>query len=244
MITEQHSSARSCTAFQTSMDDFQPSTRITGNNARGNKRRIGHSKRSSVDPVDDGPKKKRKDVEDRGPTVDSEAMPSLPGANSFFHNQRVGSKGIKGKIQDAVENGELLQITQAQFDAFLELAATQDPDRPFIEQMRKQHVKILPNLTWLLLTDRNLLLYGIGSKQRLLRELVHSFLTGEDVIEINAPLGNNALAPPPVGEQQVIKALLSHIERTVLKNKNVEACGLSLENRAQVVAGNNMTNIF
>jgi hypothetical protein len=222
------------------MGDFNPATRATSHNARGHKRRIGQSKRSSYDPAEDVPVKKRwdkADVPNVPDAVEAEYMPSLVGASSFFRHQRQGAKGIRGKVHDAAQNGELLQISQQQYDFFLELAAVGYPDFAAIEELSRIHGKQLHNLAWLLLTDSNVLLYGIGNKQKLIKELVHTFLEGEDVIEVSTQHNSSAATPAPTPEQ-LIKSILGHIERTVLKNKTLDGAGLSLENRAQIVAGN------
>jgi hypothetical protein len=99
------------------------------------------------------------------------------------------------------------------------------------------HGKQLHNIAWLLLTDSNVMLYGIGNKQKLLKELVHTFLEGEDVIEVSTQHNSSVATPAPTPEQ-LIKSILGHIERTVLKNKTIEGAGLSLENRVRIVAGN------
>lgn len=221
---------------------YLPATRATGNNARGHKRRIGHSKRSSHDPDEETlAKKKRPETAEnlrKAVPEESDMMPSLAGASSFFRNQRVGSKGIKVKIHDAVQNGEILQITTQQYNSFLDVASAVDPNRQHVEYLSNQHANQLHNLMWLLLTGHNALIYGTGSKQKLIKLLVHDYIAGEDVIEVNAPMPTSTGAPTSTaGEQQIVKTLLSHIERTVLKTKNVEACGWCLERRAEIVSG-------
>jgi hypothetical protein len=212
-------------------EDFHPATRATSHNAHGHKRRIGHSKKSSIDSDDSPPHKKEKKVDIPKQQAES-CVPSLSGASTFFHNQRVGAKGIRSKIKEA-ESAELLHISHQQFSAFLDLAAVADPNNAFIEQLNTYHRKELHRLAWLLLADHNVLLYGIGNKCPLIKDLVESFLNGEDVIEVGMP-SHNTIAP---AEQQMVKSLLEHIEKTVLKNRFVDTCALSWPKRAELIAG-------
>lgn len=219
------------------MDNNQPATRITGNNAKGSKRRIGKSKRSSLDREEDGPRKRRTAPVDRQVVADeSSLLPTLPGASALFQSQRAGVKGIRVKIREAETSGEVLAISQQQFDSFLALASTQDPNRPFIEQLYQWQSKELHRLSWLLLCNHNILLYGVGNKTHLLHELVQNYLLGEDVIEIKLP-NVSSTASTVINAEQAIKSIMAHIETVVLKHRITEECTQHLPHRAALLAG-------
>jgi sugar diacid utilization regulator len=185
-----------------------------------------------VDSDDDSPPQKKEKKAELQRQQAKSCVPALAGASTFFHDQRVGAKGIRSKIKEA-ENAELLHISHQQFSAFMDLAAVADPNNDFLEKLNSDHRKELHRLAWLLLSDNNVLLYGIGNKRPLIKELVESFLEGEDVLEVGLP-SYNTIAPV---EQQMVKSLLEHIEKVVLKNRFVDTLTLSWPKRAELVAG-------
>lgn len=218
------------------MENYNPSTRSTSNNARGHKRRIGSSKQSSADP--DAPmeaKKTKKMKPDESEPAAISCLPTLPGAGSFFQSQKAGSKGMRVKIQTALYTGEVMQVSEEDYHTFYDSTRYNDPNQAYLSDTLKFHETNNVNIAWTLLSDCNVLMFGLGSKKKVIQDLVATWLNGEDVIEINGS-GSGILGANQA--DKYIKALMSHINRTVLKNKGtLEGCTINLVQQAKLLAG-------
>ena len=215
------------------MDEYNPSSRVTANDARGRKRRTGNSKRSSEEPSISGKCSKRKD-QDVGELPSNSIMPVLPGTSSFFHSQKVGFKGIRVKLKEAELTREQLEISRKQYELFLDLSQVCDTNISFIKRNYYEQEKHMHSVAWHLLSDENVLLYGVGSKSYIIKGLVQNFLIGEDVIEIGE---STRQLMALTGEYQVIKSLLSYISRNILKYSFQDSSNVSLVNQTHLLAG-------
>lgn len=223
------------------MNEFNPSTRATSSNARGHKRRTGSSKRSSFDPdeVQQAPQKKQKangTVSDDDPATS--CLPTLPGAGVFFKNQKAGSKGMRMKLQTALSSGEVLQVSDADYQLFYETTRLNDPNCEYVKKLLDQYNELNKNLMWSLLSDCNILLIGLGSKRKLVGNFVVSMLDGEDVVEIDG--SGNSTGTTNYGEKY-IKVLMNHISKSVLKNKgSLDSWSINLIQQATILSGTNI----
>ena len=217
------------------MEDYNPSSRSTSNNARGHKRRIGSSKQSSVDPDAPVEKKTKKVKLDDSEPASVSCLPTLPGAGSFFQNQKAGSKGMRVKIQTALQSGEVMQVSEEDYRTFYDSTRYNDPNQMHVSETLKHNEKSNESTAWTLLSDSNVLMFGLGSKKKVIQDLVHNWLDGEDVIEINGSGGGSSAAS--LGDKY-IKALMSHINKTVLKNKGaLEGCTINLVQQSKLLSG-------
>ena len=214
------------------MNDFNPATRITGNNARGNKRRIGHSKKSSLDASEtkENPKKK---VAVELPESAS-CLPTLPGANSFFQNQKRGTKGIRGKVKSVEFTGENLRVGNEDYSTFVDHTSIADPNNKYVDQLVSYHESRHHNQAWLLLLKHNVLVYGLGCKRGLLKNIIHAHLQGEDVIELQG--GKVASQSSSAGDKNV-KLLLEHICKTILRIRDIDTLTVTLQNQTKLICG-------
>ncbi len=217
------------------MEDYNPSTRSTSNNARGHKRRIGSSKQSSVDPDAAVEKKTKKTKSDENEPASVSCLPTLPGAGSFFQNQKAGSKGMRVKIQTALHSGEVMQVSEEDYRTFYDSTRYNDPNQIYVSEALKHHEKNNESTAWTLLSDSNVLMFGLGSKKKVIQDLVRNWLDGEDVIEINGSGDGSSAAS--LGDKY-IKALMNHINKTVLKNKGaLEGCTTNLVQQTKLLSG-------
>ena len=218
------------------MDEYNPSSRSTSNNARGQKRRVGSSKRSSYDPdAEEQTKRNRKVADVQIVEPSASCLPTLPGANVFFQNQKVGSKGMRVKVQKALHSGEVLQVSEEDYRTFYESTKNNDPNHTYLADIMKKYAKESVFHAWTGLSDCNLLFYGLGSKQSLIQNIVTTWLDGEDVIEID---GSGSPGSSSSQGDKYIKALIGHINKTVLKNKGgLETCSINLVQQTILLTG-------
>ncbi|KAJ1426737.1 origin recognition complex subunit 2-domain-containing protein [Ochromonadaceae sp. CCMP2298] len=218
------------------MEDYAPATRVTGNNAKGNKRRIGKGKKSSLDDADLKPKaKKRKSSAEDGASgkQPASALPTTSGASAFFRNQERGSKGLRRNIQEAAASGEDLRITREMYKGFYEEAREHDPNNVYTDRIASDFAAKNLDRLWTLLSRHNVLVYGLGDKRRLMQSFAQEVLAGEDVVELEGDMkggvGNTG------GGDRGVKALLGHIGKHVLQKRDPGAVTCSMQSHTRLI---------
>jgi hypothetical protein len=214
------------------MEDFDPSTRAIGNNAKGAKRRIGKSKKSSLDDADLKPKAKQRKTSKEDGAEQASVLPTNSGAAAFFRNQDRGSKGIRRIVQEETVSSEDLRISKEVYKGFYEEAGEFDPNKAYTDKIASDFDDKSLGHMWALLSKHNVLLYGLGNKRRLMQRFAQEMLSGEDVIELDCSAAGSG--------ERCVKALLAHIGKTVLKKKKMGDAGAvtcSLHSHTRVICG-------
>ena len=153
------------------------------------------------------------------PTVISESI--LPGVDRLFHVQR-GSSGIYKFSKERKPKRTLSLHLKLSFEKH-ELFDSKIKDKMNTEKLRadsllKTHIhENASKWCWLLCCDFNLLLFGLGSKQKLMETFFSQYLNGEDVLEIDAPLHTSAT----VNSERLIRELLGTISDSILQLKDI-----------------------
>lgn len=130
-----------------------------------------------------------------------------------------------------------MQVSFEDYEVFCNSTKQSDPNGVHFKAIERLQESQNPNKLWLLLSDHNVLLYGLGCKRRVIESLVTSCLQGEDVVELNVANAGSS-SSGAVGNDRCIKELLSHITHTVLKHKgSLEACSVSLVHQTRILAG-------
>eukprot|EP01038_Epipyxis_sp_PR26KG_P005098 gene5098-7107_t len=217
-------------------------SRPIAQNAKGSKRRITKSKRSSLASDDDErdengkvipqrPKKSKLNQDDELDKINDLNMISqedvIPGAKSYFRTLKgTNSQGIRNNIKKyenhhewlvPVEDIPYLHSFEQKYRKFDNI--DQDLTDRYIDSNGRQWL-------WSLITGLNLLLYGVGSKNKLLKKFATRFLNNEDVIYVEGSTDddNNATTRP----NKTIKSLLDLITTNVLHQKDLNSRGTNL----------------
>lgn len=226
------------------MIEFNPSTKIISETAKGKKRKIGHSKRCSFQGDDNNNEnnisnynyKKRNEKKTSSPsTVYSNLHDDncLLSTIAFFKNQKYGNRMIRknsntilyhkdvhnynvdGDDDDANDDAQLqkkqqqqhkqkqqqqqqqhdvqisiknnLQITKDIYNIFSSFN-NEFEDKSNLNHyiLRKYQSKFKLWCWYLIATEHNLLLYGIGCKKLIINNFIKKYLLNEDVIEFNS----------------------------------------------------------
>lgn len=215
-------------------DMFLMATRAPGKNAKGHNRRVSKGKRSSAandeeeGAVPDPPGRKKRTADARdGSAVGITGKPSglaiLGGAETLFHAQRVGSKGVRASIKKHSQRSAITP-SRVELDAFERLVSQFDPLTAPREALFKAHLRRAYMWLWQLQLNFSVLLYGVGSKVRLLNTFAKDYLSGEDVIMLDGS-----------GSGKPVKLLLDTIAEEVLKLPHLGSACLSLDTYADCV---------
>jgi len=147
---------------------------------------------------------------------------------------------MRVKVQKALHSGELLQVSEEDYRTFYECTRNNDPNQVHIAEILKYYEKEGVSRAWTALSDSNMLFFGLGSKKKLIHNLVTTCFDGEDVIEID---GSGSPGSSSSQGEKYIKALIGHINKTVLKNKGgLDTCTLHLVQQTVLLTG--MVDVF
>ena len=228
-------------------------TRKVGKNARGVTRRVGKGKRCSGDTSEFNPRIKKARNDETDPKFEGNKIePSvcadssqLPGAYRYFESQRVGSKGIRQQIKAKASLGEGLEVTHAEYIHYITQVKYLNPSQPALHNLRSLQLKSMTKSLWLSLVHHNILLYGLGNKKEFMREIMHSCLHGEDVLELDgsAPTQTSStIGNVSVSGDRCIRSLLLTLASAVLRIKDLPSYCAHLPSLSQLISGNEFDN--
>jgi hypothetical protein len=140
---------------------------------------------------------------------------ALPGAKQFFDNQKKGAKGIKLAKETHSKRRNLIP-TNSELEEFSKTGQKLDPNISTRRERMKFYESLFINWLWLLQLNYNLLLYGVGSKTKLLRHFVDTHLNGEDVLMISGFSAASKDNTSALAGEKVVKSLLETIAKKVL----------------------------
>ena len=177
-------------------------TRAIGKTAKGRNRRIGKGKTSSSsanfhsdddnsnnnnddddDNDNDNNNKNKNDNQCKAPTKDaapdlSRDASILPGALKCFKDQKTGKKGLNNKLK-VYSKSSSLRISRKDYNAFNAKSSQIDANAETLDLITKNTIASSHKWLWLMANGHNLLLYGLGSKRKLVDAFVREKLTGE-----------------------------------------------------------------
>jgi hypothetical protein len=219
-----------------------PATKRIGTSAKGANRRVGRGKKSSLDSSEVtkfDKKAKSSESNSRQSEATSNAfLPTLAGTNKFFNDQKLGFRGgVKRKVQEAVINGENLQVYTGDYESFCEFNQQNDPNVVFLNQIASQVEGSIVRNIWKLLSDNNVLIYGVGDKDVYVQNMVQTYLVGEDVLELNQTRLCNSADSASISGESFVKALLAYISKHILKYKDLSLVAYHLVHQTQLIAG-------
>lgn len=151
---------------------------------------------------------------------------ALPGAKQFFDNQKKGAKGIRLAKQAHSKRRSLIP-TNSEFSEFTKTTQKLDPNISTRHERMKFYESLFLNWLWLLQLNYNILLYGVGSKTKLLKHFVSTHLIGEDVLMISGcSIGSKDNKIVLTGDK-IIKSLLETIAKKVLNVNESSSINIS-----------------
>lgn len=216
--------------------DFTMATRAPGKNARGQNRRVGKGKKCSASETDAAanpvPRKKGLAAVDSN-TMEladkSRGLAILPGAETLFRAQRLGSKGLRVASKKHSQRSSIMP-SKVELDAFEASLDLLDPLASDRDQLLRGYMKGAHAWLWQLQLNFSVLLFGVGCKAKLLQAFCKDYLVGEDVLMLDGRADGSA-----GGGSRAVKALLHTISDAVLKQPHLGSACLTLDNYAQVV---------
>ena len=212
--------------------DLNVASRAPSRNARGHRRVLGKSKRSSVfgDKDEDQKKQsKKKKGDDGDAAAGSASLPSVAGADSLFRAQRKGSRGLKEASRKHAQRSDLMPSKDALKD-FERRLASNDPLVPHRGDLSRVYLADWNHWLWYMQLSFNLLFFGVGSKRQLVSDFCSKRLDGEDVLSIDG-----ARQDLMGGSSRTIKALLEAICSVVLKQPLLGAACQSVDSHVSAV---------
>ena len=216
-------------------------TRAPGKNAKGRDRKLGKGKRASAnDEVVDNerPKSRAKKADMNAEAATNQIAPltgkgsthpMLAGAETLFRAQRVGSKGLKDASRRHSQRSAIMP-SDSEFRAFTQSLDDVDPIAEDKEVLLKCHLKNEFDWLWRIQLNFNLLLYGVGCKEKLLNSFIKECLTGEDVLIIDGSRTDIAGTGT-----RTVKALLDQISESVLKQQHTKISSQSVATYARSI---------
>ena len=158
----------------------------------------------------------------------------LPGVDRLFQTQRGATRKKRAAATVVTETTPSLKLPFKCHEKFdLAIKNCIDPDRRNLDALVKSYVS--ENATswmWWMQCDRNLLLFGVGSKKELMQEFSLKYLDGEDVLDVDC---STYIGVGP--NDNILRELLGTICNRIMKCKDVGSNSISIVAYAKTVSG-------